>query len=501
MNALLATSALSKSFGATAALRDIDFELLRGETHVLFGENGAGKSTLVKILAGVIPPDAGEIRLIGRPVTITSPASARAHGIVTVFQDFSVVPTISVLDNLFLGKEMTRAGWLDRRQMALRARAVFEKLHIDLELKSDVDSLSRAQQQMVEISKALLDEAQVLILDEPTSSLTKQESKHLFWVLEEFKRSGGGVIFISHRLDEVIEHGDRITVLRDGRKVQTLAQGRYNESSLIRLLTGHDKDAIFPPRHRMSDDEFLRVDRLATASGLQDISFCVRKGEVFGIAGLAGSGTSDLGRAIIGLEKLTFGEIMLQGHAIDRPSPRTLLDQGVIYFPADRHREAILPNRSVAENVSLEALPLFTSKFGFINARREYAQISTTTALLNVRMASTDAQITSLSGGNQQKAVLGRAFMRRFRLLVLDDPTIGVDIQTKVEIYRLLSDMSASGVAIVLISSDLEELLALSHTILVLRHGRSASPCLPAETASKERILELFFGGGDARAH
>ena len=250
----------------------------------------------------------------------------------------------------------------------------------------------------------------------------------------------------------------------------------------------------------MSKDVFLRIDRLATGSGLQDISFSVHKGEVFGIGGLAGSGTSDLGRAIVGLEKVTFGKIIIDGHAIDQPSPRNLLDQGAIYFPADRLREAILPNRSVAENVSLEALPLFASKLGFINARRERAEISAATAHLHVKMASADAQISSLSGGNQQKAVLARAFMRRFRLLVLDDPTIGVDIQTKVEIYRLLSDMSASGAAIVLISSDLEELLALSHTILVLRHGRSASPSLPAETASKDSILELFFGSGDARS-
>jgi ribose transport system ATP-binding protein len=500
MDALLSTSALSKSFGATAALQDVDFELLGGETHVLFGENGAGKSTLVKILAGVITPDAGEIRLRGQPIAITSPASARAHGIATVFQDFSVVSTISVLDNLFLGKEISCAGWLDRRQMAVRAHTIFEKLHVDIELKSSVETLGRAQQQMVEISKALLDEARVLILDEPTSSLTERESKHLFWVLEEFKRSGGGVVFISHRLDEVMQHGDRITVLRDGRKVRTLEQGRYDEGSLIRLLTGHDKGTIFPPRHRMSKDVFLRIDRLATGSGLQDISFSVHKGEVFGIGGLAGSGTSDLGRAIAGLEKVTFGEIIIDGHAIDQPSPRTLLDHGAIYFPADRLREAILPNRSVAENVSLEALPLFTSKLGFINTRRERAEISAATARLHVKMASADAPISSLSGGNQQKAVLARAFMRRFRLLVLDDPTIGVDIQTKVEIYRLLSDMSASGAAIVLISSDLEELLALSHMILVLRHGRSASPSLPTETASKGRILELFFGGGDARA-
>ena len=496
---LLAASALSKSFGATSALQSVDFELLGGETHILFGENGAGKSTLVKILSGVIRADAGEIRVLGEPVSIASPASARALGIAAVFQEFSLVGTISVLDNLFLGKEITRAGFIDRRAMAARARSVFETLRIDTDLTSTVGDLARAQQQMIEIAKALLDDAAVLILDEPTSSLTERESRHLFWVLEGFKRSGGGVVFISHRIDEVMEHGDRITVLRDGRKIRSLEHGHYDEGSLIRLLTGHDKNDIFPERQEIRDETLLTVEELTTQSGVRNISFTVRKGEVLGIAGLAGSGTSEVGRALIGLEKIVSGKITLGDEVILRPSPRRLLDRGAIYFPADRIAEAILPTRSVTENASIEALSLFTYRLGVIDRKRERDNIGRATSRLQVKMDSADAPITSLSGGNQQKVVLSRAFLRDFRLLILDDPTIGVDIQTKMEIYRLLSDMSASGLAVILISSDLEELLALSHRVLVLRDGRSAGPSFLSKATSKEQILELFFEGSDAR--
>ena len=497
---LLAANALSKSFGATVALQSVDFELLGGETHILFGENGAGKSTLVKILSGVIRADTGEIRVRGERVSIASPSSARALGIAAVFQEFSLVGTISVLDNLFLGKEITRAGFIDRRAMAARARSVFETLRIDTDLTSNVGDLGRAQQQMIEIAKALLDEATVLILDEPTSSLTERESRHLFWVLEAFKGSGGGVVFISHRIDEVMEHGDRITVLRDGRKIRSLEHGHYDEGSLIRLLTGHDKSDIFPERQEIRDETLLRVRGIGDAKRRAEFSFTVRKGEVLGIAGLAGSGTSEVGRALIGLEKIVSGKITLGDEVILRPSPRRLLDRGAIYFPADRIVEAILPTRPVTENASIEALSLFTSKLGVIDRKRERDTIGRATSRLQVKMDSADVPITSLSGGNQQKVVLSRAFLREFRLLILDDPTIGVDIQTKMEIYRLLSDMSASGLAVILISSDLEELLALSHRVLVLRDGCSAGRAL-SEAASKEQILELFFEGSDARPH
>ncbi|MGH7076325.1 MAG: sugar ABC transporter ATP-binding protein [Stellaceae bacterium] len=497
---LLTAHSLTKSFGATVALRAVDFELLAGETHVLFGENGAGKSTLVKILSGVVSADIGEIRIHGQRVTIGSPATARALGIATVFQDFSLVRTVSVLDNLFLGKEMTHAGLLDRRRMRVRAQRVFETLGIELDPTDRVARLSRAQQQMIEIAKALLDEASIMILDEPTSSLTDRETQHLFRIIDGFKRSGGAVVFISHRIAEVVKHGDRITVLRDGRKVQSMPRGAYNEGALINLITGHAKSDIFPVRHPASDEILLRVVGLTTKSGVRDLDFVVHKGEILGLAGLAGSGTSNVGRALVGFERMIAGTMTLDGKAIERPSPRRLRDQGVIYFPADRHEDAILPTRSVGDNISIGALERFTSALGFINARAERTEIAKATERLQIKMATPGASIMSLSGGNQQKVVLARAFLRDFCLLILDDPTVGVDIQTKTEIYRWLFGLLATGVAIILISSDLEELLALSHTVLVLRDGRSAAPLLAVDKITKEQVLELFFRGTHARA-
>ncbi len=494
---LLEARSLSKSFGITRALDAVDFDLSGAETHVLFGENGAGKSTLVKILSGAYAPDAGSISVAGRPAEIGSPAAARALGIATVFQDFSLIPTISALDNLFLGKEQRTWGLLDRQAMRSRARQVCERLQLDIDLGRRVDRLGRADQQMLEIAKALLGDARILILDEPTSSLTESESARLFSVVADLKRHGCGVILISHRLDEVIREGDRITVLRDGRIVRTVRRGEVDEESLVEMITGSSRSALFPPRGAATDDVAVRFEAVSSR-GLDDVSFTLRRGEILGLAGLAGSGTTAIARVLFGLEPITAGRIIVDGRAIKRPTPRQMLANGVVFFPSDRHAEGLLPMRSVKENLTLEALARRFSPAGVIAHGEEADAARATTARLKVKMNGIDDVITSLSGGNQQKVMLGRGLLRDFRIMVLDDPTIGVDMQTKAEIYRLLAAEAARGVAVLIVSSDLDELIGLAHRILVMQDGRISGDPLGTEGRSKKDFLPRFFAGAAA---
>jgi ribose transport system ATP-binding protein len=495
MPPLLETRSISKSFGITRALDNVDFTVTGGETHILFGENGAGKSTLVKILSGAYRADSGSIVMEGTPVEIHSPTDARQHGIATVFQDFSLVPTICALDNLFLGKERTSWGFLNRGSMRGRAKAIFERLHLSVDLGARVSELGRADQQMVEIAKALLNNVRVLILDEPTSSLTEDEAERLFVVLEDLKRAGCGVVLISHRLDEVLRQGDRITVLRDGAVVSTVRRGEVDEDALIQMITGTSRTALFPPQSSPGTELALSFDNVSSG-GLKDVSFALHRGEILGIAGLAGSGTTQVARALFGLDRHTAGTIRIDGIAVKRPEPREMLRRGVIFFPSDRLAEGLLPVRSVKENLTIEALATRFVTGGFVDRGQETETARAIAAQLMVKMSSIDAAITDLSGGNQQKIMLARGLLRDFKVLILDDPTIGVDMQTKAEIYRLLSKLAQQGVAILIVSSDLDELIGLANRILVMCEGRMAAAPQPTLGRHKRDFLSLFFPGG-----
>lgn len=490
---LLEVRGVSKSFGVTRALTAVDFDLAAGETQVLFGENGAGKSTLVKILSGAYPADAGRITIGGRPVEMRSPHQARQNGIATVFQEFSLVPSLSVLDNLFLGREMTARGRLDRKAMTKRAQAVFERLNVTLDLKERIDMLDRASQQMIEIAKALIDDVRILILDEPTSSLTETETAKLFTVLKDLKKWGCGIIYISHRLDEVIQHGDRITVLRDGHIVGALARGEFDEDRLIQMITGQTRDMMYPAKSAPSEDVALSVTGLG-APGLSDISFTLRRGEILGLAGLAGSGASLIGRVLFGLSPKTQGEVRVNGEVIESLSPHRMLAKCVAFFPADRMAEGILPARSIRENAAIEALGRFT-RWGMLKRHDEAKAVSSLAERMKIKAPSIKSPILDLSGGNQQKVVLSRSLLRDFDVLLLDDPTIGVDIQTKTEIYLLLQEMASAGAAILLASSDIEELMGLSHRIIVLREGRMAAAPQASGAVDKSALLAMFFPG------
>lgn len=480
-----------KSFGATQALRGVNLSLNPSETLVLFGENGAGKSTLVKILSGAYRADSGTIAVNGERVQIQSPNDARKKGIATVFQEFSLAPSLSILDNLFLGRERTRHGLLHRRRMREEALAIFANLGVDVDLDRRVGTVDRATQQMVEIAKSMLDEACILILDEPTSSLTENETRILFSALGRLKDRGCGIIYISHRMEEVIEQADRVSILRDGETITSFGRGQYSESDLIAQLIGQDHRNIYPAKSLPTEQPGMSVERLCTGD-LEDISFTLHRGEILGVAGLSGSGTTQLGRVLFGLDRATAGSIHVGGRPVEEPNPRRMLERRVIYFSSNRLEEGVLPTRTVSENIAIEALTSLLSRAGVVRRAAQQDAVSSAIRRLKIK-AAPNANILELSGGNQQKAVLSRGMLRKFDVLIMDDPTIGVDLQTKREIYQILRDLADEGAAILLISSDIEELIGLSHRILVLCEGRMAADIVETDTTSKPSLLQLFF--------
>ncbi len=489
---LLKAENITKTFPGVKALDKVSFDLRAGEVHVLFGENGAGKSTLTKVLAGSYLPDEGQIHLRGRKMDFKNPYDARRHGISAVYQEFSLVPKLTVVENLFLGRELTKRGLLDKEAMLRRARRSLEDLGFDLDPLAKVGGLKRAERQMVEITKAFQEKMSVLILDEPTASLSDKEVIRLFEIIGRLKGEGVGIVYISHRIDELKKVGDRISVLRDGRNVATLNMAEADEETLISLMTGRDYEEIFPVIDTKPGRVILEVQGLSTVTGLHDISFQVRAGEILGLAGLVGAGKSRVGRALYGLEGVTSGKIILDGYAVEGPSPISSLKSGVMYFPADRHKEGLVLCRSVRENQTLAALPLF-EKRGFIDLKREESMVRGIVKKMNVRPGRIHNAINNLSGGNQQKVMLSRGLTREVKLFIFDEASCGIDVGAKREVYLFLKEQAERGAAVIFISSELPEVLHLSHNIVVM-HAGTVAKTLPGRGASEEDVLSACFG-------
>ncbi|MCA9877049.1 MAG: sugar ABC transporter ATP-binding protein [Thermomicrobiales bacterium] len=491
---ILRLSGITKHFPGVKALSDVDFDLRSGEVHVLFGENGAGKSTLINIIAGSFPPDGGTITFRGEPLRLSSPHHARQLGINAVFQEFSLVPTLSVQDNLYLGREHKRAGLLDKGAIARGARATLDQLGFQLDPRAQVGRLSRAEQQMVEIAKAIQGDPSVLILDEPTASLTENESDQLFAVVESLKARGIGIIYITHRMQEIRRIADRVTVLRDGRHVATVDARDISESRLVELMTGRTIEAFYPvvtwdPRRTM-----VEVTDLSLQGGrVRDVSLTVRAGEIVGLAGLVGSGKSEVGRAIFGAEEITRGSIAIAGQPVSDPSPGEMLARGVVYIPPDRRAEGLVATRSVRENMLLASLdqPAF-SRLGLLRRGQERKVAREVAQRLNLRPPNIERQVAYFSGGNQQKVVLGRGLTREVQVFIFDEPTTGVDVGAKVEIYGFMKDLCERGAAVLLISSDLPELLHLSHRAYVMHRGEVRAE-LAGGDLTEEAVLANFF--------
>ena len=483
---------ISKRFAATQALQDVSFDLRAGEVHALVGENGAGKSTLVKILAGVHAPDAGTILLDGQPTAVADPVAARALGIAVVHQEPRLFPDLSVAENVFLAHPPTgRLGAISWPVMRRRAAELFEQLDVRLDVTAPVRGLSMADQQLIEIAKALSFDARVLILDEPTASLSAHEVERLFSIVRRTRDSGVAVLFVSHRLDEVFRLCDRATVLRDGRHVVTAPISGLTTGDLVRHMVGRAV-SLFPKADTAVGDVLLEVDGISRPGEFRDISFDLRAGEILGLAGLVGAGRTEIARVLFGIEHAAGGEIRIGGRPVRFASPSAALRAGIAYVPEDRHQDGLVLEFSIASNITLPILSRLFARL-FLRRATERSVARRYTERLRVRTTGVDQLVAALSGGNQQKVVIAKWLATDPRVLILDEPTRGVDIGAKVEVHRIVSELAASGLGIILISSDLPEVLAMSDRILVLHEGRITDE-IPRAEASEERVMFAATG-------
>ncbi len=497
---LLAMRGISKRYPGVQALAGVDLELGRGELLGLVGENGAGKSTLMKVLAGAERRDAGEILLEDRPLAAAGPAEVRRLGVNMVYQEFNLVPSLTVAENVVLGAEpRTRLGFLRRREERQRVARLFrEEIGVPLDPDAPVERLSVAERQMVEIGRALFVSSKVLVLDEPSSALTPRELERLFAVLRRLAAGGVGVVYISHRLGEVLELCSRVVVLRDGRTVAEFrVQGdpRSLTREIVRAMVGRDLSEEYPDLPPPQPREALRVESLSSPGRFEEISFGIRAGEVLGLAGLVGAGRSDVLAAIYGAAPAASGRILLDGRPVRIARAADALAEGIGLVTEDRARFGLVPDRSVRENVSLASLRAL-STFGFVRRRREREEVGTLARDLAVRAPSLESRIVDLSGGNQQKALVARALLTRARILLLDEPTRGVDVGARAELYTLVASLVSKGTAVLLASSDLLEVLGMSHRILVFRGGRIVGelPRMAPTREAQEKVMALAAG-------
>jgi ribose transport system ATP-binding protein len=491
---LLATVGISKHYPGVLALDRVDFNLRAGEVHVLFGENGAGKSTLISIIAGVQAPSAGEVRFRGQPIDLESVHQARALGISAVFQDFSLVPQMTVEENLFLGAEITRGGVLDKRALHRRAEEIIARLGFPLRASARVQQLSRAEQQMVEIAKAFRSDLSVLILDEPTASLTDRETEQLFALIDQTKDQGVGVIYITHRMQEIRRIGDRITVLRDGRYVATLDAKKTSDDELVRLMTGRVISELFPNIRFAPGEEVLKIETLSTPKRtVIEASLSVRAGEIVGLAGLVGSGKSEVMRAAFGIGEISAGRVFLKGKDVTGASTRKLLDQGLFYIPPDRREEGLVMMRSCRENIALPSLaePPF-SRGWLLDRAGEARKVGELAERMNLQPRRIERAVDYFSGGNQQKVMLAKCLTRPVDVFVFDEPTVGVDVGTRAAVYSFIRDLCEAGAAVVLISSDLPEILNLTRRVYIFYRGRVRAE-IEGAAITEENLLGHFF--------
>lgn len=492
--ALLRLETLSKQFPGTLALDRVNFDMRPGEVHVLFGENGAGKSTLIKIVAGVQKPTGGKIYFRGKPIDLNSVHHARKLGVSAVFQEFSLIPQLTVEENLFLGREVVFGGLLNKAHLHRQARDILGRLGFPLRPQDRVMYLSRAEQQMVEIAKAFCTEPAIMIFDEPTSSLTERETERLFTLIRKIKRQGIGVIYITHRMNEIKRIADRITVLRDGRYIATLDVAEATDEKLVELMTGRVITQIFPEIKFQPGETLLKIENLSTADRtVSNVSINVRAGEVVGLAGLVGSGKSQVGRACFGLEKVAAGTIIFMGEDVTGLGPRAMLNRGLYYLPSDRCAEGLVMLQNVRENVALPSLGLSAfSNALFLRRRSERALVKDLARKLNLVPLNVERNLEHFSGGNQQKVLVGKALAREVKLFVFHEPTVGVDVGARVSIYQFIRDLCEAGAGVLLISSDLPEILHIPSRAYVMHRGQLRAE-LHGDEITEDAVLGHFY--------
>ncbi|WP_120339011.1 sugar ABC transporter ATP-binding protein [Cryobacterium soli] len=487
---LITLQNVTKTFGQVTVIQDVTVSVYPGQVQVLLGENGAGKSTLIKMVAGVYQPDGGQILVDGTVTTLPTTKAAEAHGIATIHQELNLVATMSVAENVMLGRMPTRLGMVDRKELRRQARAALALIGLEIDVDTPVGQLGIARQQLVEIAKALSINARVLILDEPTAALTRHETQALFAVMADLRRRGVGMLFISHHLDEIAEVGDTVTVIRDGHFIAEVPASTP-EDDLVKLMVGRSIEDQFPRRvdETPALTEVLTVSNLTSAGQFDDISFTVRAGEVLGIAGLVGAGRTELIRAIAGADKYDTGSVTVRGTKLPKGDIKAAIRAGIGHVPEDRKGQGLVLDASVNDNLGYATLAS-SSKLGLADFTGQRTRAEAVAAKLRIRMHTIDQPIRSLSGGNQQKAVFGRWIIAASTVLLLDEPTRGVDVGAKVEIYELMNSITAAGGAIVMVSSELPEILGMSDRILVMRDGRLAGE-LSAADATQDTVMTL----------
>ncbi|MEQ4719844.1 sugar ABC transporter ATP-binding protein [Nonomuraea sp. B19D2] len=496
---ILRVEGLGKRFPGVVALDGVDLDLREGEVHVLLGENGAGKSTLIKMLSGAYQPDSGRILVDGEPVAIRTAADAQRLGIATIYQEFNLVPQLTVGENLALGRPPRRFGFVDTRRMHEQARGMLDLVGIDVDPRTRVADLGIAQMQMVEIAKALALNARVLIMDEPTAVLTTSEVRRLFDLVGQLRERGVAVVFITHHLEEIAQIGDRVTVLRDGRSVAQVPAGTPEEE-LVRLMVGRPIDQQYPRDAAAAGEPLLQVRDLSRDGAFSGVSFEVRAGEVVGLAGLVGAGRTEVARAVFGADPHDSGEVLVRGRRLPGGDVRAAMEAGLGLVPEDRKGQGLVLGADIAENLGLVTLR-GASRGGFVDRAGQREAAARVAAQLGVRMSHLGQEVRTLSGGNQQKIVIGKWLLADANVLILDEPTRGIDVGAKVEIYQLINSLTASGHAVLMISSDLPEILGMSDRILVMARGRLVGE-LDAAEANQDSVMALAVTEvEDARVH
>ncbi|WP_273124427.1 sugar ABC transporter ATP-binding protein [Bacillus weihaiensis] len=489
---------ISKAFSGNRVLENVDFEIRSGEVHALMGENGAGKSTLMKILTGIYQRDSGSVYLKGEEVHFKDAKQAEESGISVIHQELNIIPHLSVTDNMFLGKELTvgRFRIIKQKEMRRKTKEYLQQLGIEIDPDKEAGELSVGQQQMIEIARAVAAKSEVLIMDEPTAALTDREIEALFKVIMRLKEQGVGIVYISHRMEEIFQVCDRISVLRDGEFIGVKEIPKTNFDEIVKMMVGRQLGERFPTRQTTLGAERLKVEQLTCKGVFEDISFSVREGEVLGVAGLMGAGRTEIMEAIFGYRSYQSGRIVIDGNDVKMKNPYEAIKQGIGFVTEDRKGEGLVVDLSVRENFSLTNLDRISSK-QVIASSKEEEFVDELIEKLHVKTASRELSVKSLSGGNQQKIVIGKWLGTNPKILILDEPTRGVDVGAKKEIYQLINQLTQEGVAIVMVSSELPEILGMSDRVLVIHEGK-VSAMIPIKEANQEKIMQAATGGKDS---
>ncbi|WP_251096019.1 sugar ABC transporter ATP-binding protein [Streptomyces sp. Caat 7-52] len=490
---VLALKGVSKSFGAVRALGDVSLELLPGEVHALAGENGAGKSTLIKTLAGVHRPDAGQVLLDGEPVVFHGPGDARDAGIAVIYQEPTLFPDLSIAENIFMGRQPRRSlGRIDHKATRAATAALMRRLGVGLDPDRPARGLSIADQQIVEIAKALSFDARVLIMDEPTAALTGSEVARLFGVVRTLREQGAAVLFVSHRLEEIFRICQKVTTLRDGTRIACETLDKMTEDDLVRRMVGRELAELYPERRAQTGDVALGVRRLTREGVFTDVSFEVRRGEIVGLAGLVGAGRTEVARAVFGIDRWDAGEVEVAGRRLPKGAPSAAMAAGLALVPEDRRAQGLVMDLSIERNIGLTGLRT-TARAGLMDRGAERSRSLDWAVRLQVKYARIADAVSTLSGGNQQKVVLAKWLATGPKVLIVDEPTRGIDVGTKAEVHRLLAELAADGVAVLMISSDLPEILGMADRVLVMHEGRISAE-IPSADATEESVLAAATG-------